>query len=176
MSAQPEHVYLDAGGVAARIGVKRESVWEYVRRGDMPDADIIWLGHKLWLPETIDAWRAQRYQRRHKRMPLARVDVAPPSRPPRVVPRAGAAAAPKQPKAMRKRTRAGASEKPAVTTVSEQVAREVAAELRAQGFTCMSADVMVLADYEGEPLEHDRELLRQRIRRRLDARRPKGAT
>ncbi len=165
MSEAREHDYLDAIAVAARIGVAKSSVWEYIRRGDIPEPDVVWLGKKLWLVETIDAWRSQKYVRRHKRIPLERQPVPRPTRPPAVL-REGARM-PAKPKSRRKTTRAGALEKPAVSSITEEVAQEVAAGLRADGVTCTSADVMVLVDAVDVELDHGQQQLQQRIQHRL---------
>lgn len=161
--SEPEPEYLDATGVAARIGVKRKTIWEYVRRREIPEPDLWYLGKRLWLVSTIDAWRKQRYMRRHKRPPLDQPDVTVPRRPPRMSTARPGARMQRRPRSARKRTSVGALEKPASCSISETFAAEVALELRAAGLTCTTADVMVLVDHDDGELDHDREVLRKRV-------------
>lgn len=175
MSDAGEMEYLDVHGVAARVGLKHESISEFARRGDMPAPDLVWLKRKLWLPDTIDQWRKQRYMRRHKRPMIRRQDVAAPTRPPRLAkatrPGAAMPKGAKDKRSRRKSSSVGASQKPALSSVDDQLAGDVAAELRAQGHYCTTADVMVLADADPEGLEHERQQLQQRVRRLLATRR-----
>lgn len=168
MSAQPMPEYLDAAGIAERLGVKRESVWQSIWRGHLPEPDIVILGHKLWLVDTIEQWEKLKWQRHAKRPAIVRQEAArTPRRPPRI--RRSGATLPKQPRAARKRTRAGASERPAVSSLTEQQASEIAAALRSSGVTCTTADVMLLVDHDGEGLDYERDVLRQRIVQRVKA-------
>jgi hypothetical protein len=166
--AAPEPEYLDIDGIAARVGLKRKSISEFARRGDMPEPDLVWLGKRLWLVDTVDAWRRQRYVRREKRSLRARV-VAPPRTVPKVKARAGAKVprGQKDKQSRRRSSSVGALEKPVLSSVSEQLASQVAAALRAEGHYCTTADVMVLADADEEQLEHERRVLQQRIRQKL---------
>lgn len=163
--------YLDCAGVAAKLGIKTKSIWQYCWMGHMPDPDLILVGHKFWLVSTIDDWQKEKHKWYRNRRPLERREIPKPTvaRAGRInVARAGARV-PAQPKASRKRTRAGASARPATSVVAEKEAAALAAEFRAGGTPCTAADVMVLADHDGEGLEYERDVLRQRILQRLKA-------
>ncbi|WP_235931766.1 MULTISPECIES: transcriptional regulator [Actinomyces] len=62
MSA-PVH-YLGLSGLAERIGIRMGTAQRYSREGRLPTPDVI-VGDKPhavrgWLPETVDAWQANR--------------------------------------------------------------------------------------------------------------------
>jgi prophage regulatory protein len=175
-----EPVYLDAAGVAERAGLKRKSIYEYLSKGQMPEPDKIWLRHPLWLVSTIDAWRAQRFKRGRK---VAR------QRPKRAVTALDADTLWQRPpkiKGERRRaaTSPAASEAraqgaPLVSGVSAQEAKRLAAAIREAGFHCTAADVHTLVVSPPGTLDHERELLRQRVlakRRELQAERRAEAT
>lgn len=48
--------YLNRAEFAERIGVKRNTLWQY----KLPPEDAIIGDRKGWLPETIDEWQARR--------------------------------------------------------------------------------------------------------------------
>ena len=173
-SVEVEPEYLDTAGVAARVGVKKRTVIVYLSRGDMPEPDLVWYGVNLWLVSTIEEWRAQWYKRRSMpRVPRTQKITTQPrsskGRPRVVAPASsssrGPAAAPNRRLAKRASREA---ERPEVVSVGEPIAKQVAAALRADGFYCTTVDVLELAD-AGEQLEHERELLRQRIAAKLRA-------
>jgi hypothetical protein len=167
IEVEPE--YLDIKGIAQRVGLKQKSISEFARRGDMPEPDLVWLGKRLWLVDTVEAWRRQRYVRKDKRPILGRRVVAPPRTVPKVPARQGAKVprGQKDKQSRRRSSSVGALEKPALSTISEERASEIAAALRADGHYCTTADVMVLVDAEDGELEHERRVLQQRIRQRL---------
>jgi predicted DNA-binding transcriptional regulator AlpA len=51
---------LDRAAVAARLGVHPDSITRYRGRGDFPEPDATFGRSPAWLPETIDAWQANR--------------------------------------------------------------------------------------------------------------------
>lgn len=59
--------YLSTGEVAERVGVKPDTIHAYVTRGQMPAPDAVIGRLKGWLPETIDAWNANRPSRFYAR-------------------------------------------------------------------------------------------------------------
>lgn len=172
MSVEPE--YLDARGVATRVGVKLATIHVYLSRGDMPLPDMVWYGRALWLVSTIDEWRRLKgkprvrgIKRRHRpRVPdmsrrrrqppklAAESSSSPPLREGRPAPRKGSKAGASSDGASSRRTK---------RRVSEDEARELAAAVRAAGYHCTSADVLELIGVPRFELEGERELLRQRI-------------
>ena len=52
--------YLDVKGVADRLGVDPSTVHTYRSRGGFPEPDNRFGQSPVWLPETIDAWKAAR--------------------------------------------------------------------------------------------------------------------
>lgn len=56
--------YLGTAAVAERVGLAVPTVRSYIRKGLMPDADVIITTPsgpmRGWAPETIDAWQASR--------------------------------------------------------------------------------------------------------------------
>lgn len=56
--------YLGAAAVAERTGLAGTTIRSYIRKGLMPDADVIITTPsgplRGWAPETIDAWQASR--------------------------------------------------------------------------------------------------------------------
>ncbi len=173
MSVEEEPEYLDVDGVAHRIGVKRKSIFRYVERKEIPEPDLVWLGVKLWTPNTIDQWRAMKSMPRHKRPMIVRQDHEPPGsgRPPRLAKAVRARTAlpkgKKDKRTSRKSSSVGALRKPAVSSVSAEQAGEIAARLRSEGDYCTTADVMVLADADPEGLEHERVQLQRRVHKLL---------
>jgi hypothetical protein len=64
MSGVPEARFLDLAGIAAELGVRPGTVyqWRYRYREQeprFPDPDIVFLGREGWLLETVLAWRAR---------------------------------------------------------------------------------------------------------------------
>ncbi len=157
-SPEVEPEYLDAAGVAARIGVKRASLYAYLARGHAPEPDLVWLGRSLWLVSTIDEWREHLHERGRVRVPRRlKVRTTESSRrlPPKIAkgPRALDSNADRRPRI---------SEAPTATPVSEAIAKQVAAALRGDGHHCTADDVLELAAAE-VPRERERELLQRRI-------------
>lgn len=156
--AEPE--YLDARGVAARIGVKTNTLYAYITRGHAPEPDLVWLGRNLWLVSTIDEWRARKGKHGQIRIPrrekiAGRPRPVSPSRrlPPRIAdsPRS----LPDDPTA-----------RPATTIVTPQIASQIAASLREAGHYCTRDDVLELATAP-VPADRERELLQGRILAKL---------
>ena len=56
--------YLGTAAVAERVGLAVATIRFYIRKGLMPDADVIITTPsgplRGWAPETIDAWQASR--------------------------------------------------------------------------------------------------------------------
>lgn len=157
--SEPE--YLDAQAVADQLGIKRKSVWEMLSRGYLPEPDMTYFRHPLWLPETINEWRKNYRKHGRVRVPRRhRVKTAPTrtGKPPKI---RGVAVKPS--------AKGGASRPGSAQVVSNQIASQVASALRQDGFHCTTADVVELAAWEDgdPPLEHEREKLRQRIVRKL---------
>jgi predicted DNA-binding transcriptional regulator AlpA len=148
--------YLDCQAVADRANVTRKTIWERLSRGQIPEPDLVWMRHPLWLPETIDEWlKMKNKHRKTARVKRSKRVKQPDSartraRPPRVA----------------KASRNGASEKPLVSAVSEQIAKQIASVLRNDGFYCTTADVMELGSSTGEQ-DHEREILRQRVQAKI---------
>lgn len=171
---EPEPAYLDAAGVAEYCGIKYASVRDYVKKGRLPEPDLVWFGVKLWLVDTIDDYRKLKWVRIHQRPMIRRREVTPPTGAfPNVVHKKPAVPRGRKDKrTSRAASSVGALKKPKVSTVSEDLAKEIAAELRGEGHYCTTADVMVLADInDEETLEHERRVLRQRILKKLNRRR-----
>lgn len=60
--------YIDADQVAVRLGVSRQSVYNLVNRSpDFPKPTKVGRA-SLWLPEDVDAWRAD-HPARHRKPP-----------------------------------------------------------------------------------------------------------
>lgn len=160
MSAEPQPYlhYLDCRGVAETIGVRVETIYVYLARGSMPEPDMVWLRHPLWLPETIKEWRKLKWKHRknrpRRRQKIRQPDQRRTTRPPRVKPKPPSSG--------------GALPKPRASVVAPEVARQIAAALRSDGVHCTTDDVIALANYGGE-LDHEREKLQQRIVARLRA-------
>lgn len=153
--SEPE--YLDAQAVADQLGIKRKSVWEMLSRGYIPEPDLLYLRHPLWLPETIKEWRKNYRKKGRVRVPRRhriRTANTTAGRPPRI-----------RTAAKTKASKAGASRPSVTQTVSDQIASQVASALRQDGFHCTTGDVVELAGWvDGDmPLEHEREKLRLRI-------------
>lgn len=164
--AEPEYLHLDA--VAERMGVQPTTIRECLRQGRMPEPDLVWLEHPLWLPSTIDGWKRNRRKWRPDRAleghHRVRTEERPLSRPPKLVKPAAAAAKPIG-KGRRKLVATVGSRMPvaaAVVTLSRPTAQAIALELRAEGHFCTTGDVLELADHDGE-LDHARGVLRARI-------------
>ena len=154
MNNEPDVEYLTAKQVAERIGVARQTVSVYLWRKSMPEPDLVLLGRPLWLPETIDHWRSQRYVRYRKRRKGRR------SRP-RLLPT-------DQPPKNAKLSNLGAkSEFRPAAGVNEVTAREVAAALRGEGHHCTAQDVLDLAQADPDSLVWERRKLQQRVQRKL---------
>jgi hypothetical protein len=161
MSDDPS-AYMTCQDVADLAGIKRKSVWEQLSRGELPEPDLVWMRHPLWLPETIKDWRdnmhgsktrkpSRRKKRKAKLKRSERIKVPSTNtgRPPRIA----------------KPSSNGASV-PVVSAVSEQIAKQIAAALRADGHHATTADVMNLSGSTGED-DHERDLLRQRVQAKL---------
>ena len=171
--------YWNAQQVADWCGLKKRSVWDYVRRGSMPQPDLVWMRHPLWLPATIKKWRkeqtgitaemrakiglqprkpssSKKRSHRRKRTPNYR-----PDKTPRVSREGGT-----PPRIKRDLSSNGASAPLQASVISEDVARQIASVLRQDGVHVTTADVMLLANSEGEA-EHERELLRQRVQAKV---------
>lgn len=168
MTAAPD--YLDVAAVADRIGVKRRTVYVYLSRGDMPEPDMVLLRHPLWLVTTIDEWRKQKGKRKG-RAPRVPRRLRPPrpspehlwQRPPRVGPASTSSKGGASRRAAAKRAEEVAARE---SQISDDEARQLAVAVRQAGFHCTSADVHELVGRRresDEPLEYERELLRQRI-------------
>lgn len=154
----PEREYLDARGVAARIGIKLGSISSYRSRGEMPEPDAYFLKHPLWLASTIDEWRKgsrtrrPQYRRRTGRKTPRRVETETLWEAPPRLEASGPA------------SRNGAQAPPRLGPVDAEEARALAAAVRGAGFYCTTADVLELAERAATPaLPRERELLRQRI-------------
>lgn len=161
MSAQPQPYleYLDVLGVAEHTGLKRDTIYVYLARGSMPEPDMIWLRHPLWLPETINEWRSHRYERRKTAaIPRSRKIRRPDQRRHKPPPKVRA----KPP------SKGGALPTPGASSVAPEIAKQVAAALRATGVHCTTDDVIALANYDGD-LDHERQKLKHRIDARLRA-------
>ena len=56
--------YLGAAAVAERVGITVPTIRSYIRKGLMPDADVIVVTPsgplRGWAPETIDEWQRDR--------------------------------------------------------------------------------------------------------------------
>lgn len=56
--------YLGTAAVAERVGLAVPTIRSYIRKGLLPDADVIITTPsgplRGWMPETIDAWQASR--------------------------------------------------------------------------------------------------------------------
>lgn len=56
--------YLGTAAVAERVGLSVPTIRSYIRKGLLPDADVIITTPsgplRGWAPETIDAWQASR--------------------------------------------------------------------------------------------------------------------
>lgn len=51
---------LDTEGVAAMLGIARDSVTRYRARGDLPEPDAVFGRSPVWRVATIREWQAQR--------------------------------------------------------------------------------------------------------------------
>jgi predicted DNA-binding transcriptional regulator AlpA len=168
----PEPDYLDAQAVADHCQITRKSVWERLSRGEMPEPDLIWMKHPLWLPETIKDWRDNLHGSKTKTKKRKR-RTGPTLKRSEKVRQPDAARARARPPRIKRPTSDGASV-PLVSVVSEQIAKQIASLLREAGHHCTTADVMELAGSEGEA-DHERDVLRQRVQaklRGLKARKP----
>lgn len=153
MSAAPdEPEYLTTKQVAERVGIKHTSVRQELWRRHMPEPDLVLLGHPLWMPETIDEWRADRYKPRKKRRRGKRRARRSVNVPPKKVP-LSAVGAP--------------SDFRPVAGVTEEIAKEVAAALRGEGHHCTALDVAELAASDPARLGYDRRKLRERVMRKV---------
>lgn len=165
VSDDPEPEYLDVNAVAEYVGIKLQSLKTYASTGRLPVPDLVWLGHQLWLPATIDEWRANRYKRGPRPARQHRAPVA--ERPRRLPPKLAAPPEPERTTAKRLlASRPAATRAPAVSVVPDATARDIAARLRADGFYCTSLDVHELA---GGPPPDDQERLL--LQRRIEAKR-----
>jgi hypothetical protein len=153
--------YMTRAQVADYIGVKPQTIEQYLSRGQIPAPDLVWLGTTLWLQDTITAWhlakrpgRSKRLKDTPKRTKLK--DIKPPETVtlPRIadVSSAGAFVETDPP-----------------TTVDVPAAYEAALQLRAEGFFVMSQDVINLAGREHGDLGWDDQQLRVRVMSKLRA-------
>lgn len=55
MAVEPSNFYTPAA-LAARLGVKVETIWKYRTRGDIPPPDFHIGRTPCWRHDTIDAW------------------------------------------------------------------------------------------------------------------------
>ena len=161
--------------VAAYCGIRTKTVWQYTRRGDIPPPDLIWLRHPLWKPETIRKWRKNMILTAEKRehiglKPRGKTKTRKrrprnknwrPDPTPRTSREGGT-----PPRIKRDLSSNGASAPLQASVISEDVARQIASVLRQDGVHVTTADVMLLANSEGEA-EHERELLRQRVQAKV---------
>jgi hypothetical protein len=154
--------YLTAQDIADQYHLKRSSVWEALSRGDMPEPDLVWMRHPLWLPETIKDWRDNMHgapnPKKRKRRRSVRVKRADRIKQPSV-------STGRPPRIAAKSSSNGASA-PVVSVVSEQIARQIASALRTDGYHCTTSDVLDLAGSQRER-DHERDLLRRRIQAKL---------
>lgn len=154
-------LYVDEERLAERIGLKRQTVIEYISRGSLPEPDAHFLGHRLWLVETIDEWQAARGKAiRRPRKPPAKAAAPEPEElweaPPRLLPL--------QRELEPKGTSERAFDGPPPEVVPAEEALALALAVREAGYFCTSEDVQALLAYRGPGLaDRDRELLRQRI-------------
>lgn len=168
MSDDERPQYLDLRAVARRCGIKRQTLEAYRLRGTLPEADAYWLNHPLWLPETIDRFRADKGKPMHKRAvvvkpPPIRLDEMP--QPPASTTRKRRPAA--------KKKKAPAQKVPSVVAVTRRHARSpeerarvagAAAALRAEGLYCTAEEALeLLAAKEPERLEYERRQMRERL-------------
>ena len=52
--------YITSDELAARLGIKRDSVYQMRSRGDIPEPDMRVGRTPVWRPETIASWEAAR--------------------------------------------------------------------------------------------------------------------
>jgi len=150
-----EHIeYLTTGQIAERLGIKPKSVRQTLWRGLMPEPDLIMFGNNLWLSDTIEHWLKTRgKKRKRKRTRPQRLHAAPHRT---TLPRNAKLAKP------------AATAAPLVSsTVTAEMAKLVAAQLRNDGHYCTIRDVQELAVADPNSLEYDRQKLQQRVQRKL---------
>lgn len=56
---KPRPIPLDVPAVAARLGVKVDTVWKWRQRARLPPEDGRVSGSPWWWPESIDEWRKE---------------------------------------------------------------------------------------------------------------------
>jgi predicted DNA-binding transcriptional regulator AlpA len=161
----PEPDYLDAQAVADKCQITRKSIWERLSRGEMPEPDLIWMRHPLWLPETIKEWRDNLKGSKTKTKKKRKRRTGPTLKRSQKVRQPDAARTRARPPRITQPSRDGDSV-PLVSVVSEQIAKQIASALRSSGHHCTTEDVMILAGSSGEA-DHERDLLRQRVQAKL---------
>lgn len=143
--------YLTTAQVAERVGIKKQTVTQTLYRRLMPQPDLILFGIPLWMPETIDAWRAQ-CKKGRKKVRSRR------TRKSRTVP----------PKNAKLSTVGAVSDfRPAGGVTDEETAKRIAAELRGEGHHCTAADVLELAVADPDRLSYERRRLQHRVQRKV---------
>jgi hypothetical protein len=156
VSVEPEPEYLTTRQVAARLGIKPDSVRQALWRGLLPEPDLILLGRNLWLIDTIDRWRSKKHIPRKKRERVRRSE------------RLRKTATTKLPRKLKLSPEGAAPGAPLVeTTVSVETAAHIAAALRNDGHHCITRDVQELAVADPAGLDYDRRKLQQRVQRKL---------
>ncbi len=155
MSADRELEYLTTSQVADLMGIKPKSVRMTLWRGLMPEPDMILLGRNLWQRETIDRWLKTRgKKRKRKRTRKQRLHTSP--------------VRTYMPKNARISTAGSTpSDLLPATTVSPEIAKQIAAQIRAEGDHCTGRDVQELAGADPASLDYDRKKLQERVMRKL---------
>ncbi len=153
MSAEKE--YLTAQQVADYLGIQLPSVYTMSCRGSMPAPDLYLMKRPLWLPETIDAYKASRFKRRRKTRTKRKHRVKAPSL---AAPERGV------------KVRQGATNNGVPLEIDEETALAIAGALREGGLHCTKRDVVELAAADPDTLDYERRSLQTRILIRLRAR------
>lgn len=165
MTGEPE--YMTRAQVADYIGVKPETIEQYLSRRRIPPPDLVWLGTQLWLQDTITAWhlaKGGRSRRQLKATPerTRLQDITPDTV--------------ALPKLVDSSSPGAFVETDPPTTVELPTAMEAALQLRAEGFFVMTQDVINLAAREHGELGWDDQQLRVRIMSKLRALEPEKSS